>query len=229
MDKKDIKEIEEILGYEFKDKSILQLALTHSSYANENKELNTGNYERLEFLGDALLEAVVSEYLFTKYPLEQEGVLSKRRSRMVCETTLAIVARDMGMGKFLLLGKGEENSGGHDRSSILSDCIESIIAAIYMDGGYLEVKKFIYKIYLTIIEEKTLFYDSKTRLQEILQEYSTDPIIYEVVEERGPDHNKFFAIQVSHRGEVLGKGEGRNKKNAEQDAAANAIEKIYNE
>ncbi len=226
MDKKRLKEIEEIISYKFNDSSLLELAFTHSSYSNEMKSGRLSNNERLEFLGDAVLELVTSEYLFTKYALENEGKLSKMRASIVCEPTLAGFSRDMSFGDYLLLGKGEDASGGRDRDSLLSDGVEALIGAIYLDGGYPKARKFIKKKFLKNIEDKKLFVDNKTYLQELLQRSSNLAITYEVIDERGPDHQKFFVVVVKHGDEVIGRGEGKSKKAAEQDAASNAINNL---
>ncbi len=165
----DLGKLEALIGYEFKDKNLLRQALTHSSYANEQKINKSGDYERLEFLGDAVLEVVSSEFLFHKYPDLPEGKLTKIRASMVCEPSLAICARDLELGRFILLGKGEEATGGRERESITSDVMEAIIGAIFLDGGMEKAKAHISRFVLSDLENKVLFYDSKSTLQEVLQ------------------------------------------------------------
>ncbi len=169
MNTNDLEKLESLIGYEFKDKSLLKQALTHSSYANEQKINRSGDYERLEFLGDAVLEVISSEFLFHKYPDLPEGKLTKLRASMVCEPSLAICARDLDLGKFILLGKGEEATGGRNRESITSDVMEAIIGAIFLDGGMEKAKAHIEKFILSDLEDKALLYDSKSTLQDVMQ------------------------------------------------------------
>lgn len=219
----DLKLLEEKIGYSFARKELLIQAVTHSSYANERKINRTEDYERLEFLGDAVLELISSDYLFHEKPDVAEGKLTKLRSSMVCEPALAYCARDIGLEKFILLGKGEENTGGRDRDSIISDVMEAVIGAIYLDGGFDSAHDFIHKFILTDLEDKILFSDSKTALQEIIQAMGYKSFEYELVDEKGPDHSKIFAVDARLNGEVIGHGEGRTKKAAEQKAAYEAI------
>lgn len=218
-----INELQKRIGYSFKNIELLKQAITHSSYSNEQKINRTAHYERLEFLGDAVLELITSEFLFQNYPYEQEGKLTKMRASTVCEPTLAFCAKDLEIGKFLLLGKGEEGTGGRERESITSDAMEAIIGAIYLDGGVEEAKKYIYKFILSDLEDKHLFYDSKTNLQEMIQGEFRNEFHYEVVEESGPEHDKTFRVKVLMEGKTIGNGTGRTKKAAEQKAAYEAL------
>lgn len=223
-----IEEFEKIIGYSFNNKELIKEALTHSSYANEHRLTDIGNNERLEFLGDAVLEILISEYLFNQYPNEPEGYLTKMRASIVCEPTLALCSKDIRLGDFLLLGKGEELTGGRERKSITSDAFEAVIGAIYLDGGFANAKEFIEKFILADIKNKQLFYDSKTILQEIIQAKGDKNLVYKLVAENGPDHNKQFEVNAILDDEVVGKGVGRTKKAAEQEAAYNAIIAINN-
>ena len=217
-------ELEERTEYVFQDKALLFQAMTHSSFANEHKYERTKDNERLEFLGDAVLEIISSEFLFLNYPKMPEGDLTKLRASIVCEPTLAVCARELGIDKYLLLGKGEEHTGGRNRDSIVSDAMEALIGAIYLDGGFANAKEFVQKYILTDIEHKKLFYDSKTILQEIVQrDYKEDEISYVLIGEEGPDHDKTFIIQVKIGAVPVGQGSGRTKKAAEQAAAYQAI------
>ena len=220
---KRIEEFEKIIGYSFKNKSLISEALTHSSYANEHRINDMSNNERLEFLGDAVLEISISEYLYNRYPDEPEGYLTKMRASIVCEPTLALCSKDIRLGEFLLLGKGEELTGGRERKSITSDAFEAVIGAIYLDGGFANAKEFIDKFILADIKDKQLFYDSKTILQEIVQAKGDKNLVYKLVGENGPDHNKQFEVNAMLGDEIVGKGIGRTKKAAEQEAAYNAI------
>ena len=220
---KILKELERALGYRFQNLSLLQQAITHSSYSNEKNLGKLGCNERLEFLGDAVLEIVSSEFLFQKYPSLPEGELTKKRASMVCEPTLAMCARVFHLEKFLLLGRGEENTGGRKRDSVVSDALEAVIGAIYLDGGLESAKQFILNHVLNDMEHKHLFYDSKTILQEIVQENGKNPVSYHLVREEGPDHNKIFTVEVRIDQELLGIGQGHTKKAAEQAAAYQAV------
>ncbi|MCQ2492609.1 MAG: ribonuclease III [Lachnospiraceae bacterium] len=219
-------ELENIIDYHFKNKDLLKMALTHSSYANEKRIKKTMNNERVEFLGDAVLELIMSDYLFHTYPNKNEGQLTKMRSSLVCEYTLAMCAKDISLGKYLLLSKGEHMTGGRERDSILSDAFESVIGAIYLDSGYEKARIFVEKYLLQDVEDKTLFYDAKTILQEMAQKESGQNVVYTLIGESGPDHNKTFTVQVEFNGVVLGIGEGRTKKAAEQKAAYESILKM---
>ena len=181
------------------------------------------DYERIEFLGDAILELVSSDFLFNKYPDMPEGELTKKRAILVCEPSLAFCARQLNVGKYLRLGKGEALTGGADRESILADCVESIIGAIYLDSNLENAKKFILNNVLVDVDGKHLFYDSKTKLQEIMQSKGHNTISYKLVKEEGPEHDKKFYVEVIINDIVCGQGVGRNKKSAEQNAASAAI------
>lgn len=214
---------EERIGYHFKDKSLLKQALTHSSYTNEQKIHKVKHYERLEFLGDAVLELVSSEFLFHQNPNMPEGELTKTRASMVCEPSLAFCAKDIEVGKFILLGKGEDNTGGRKRDSIISDVMEAVIGAIYLDGGMSKAKDFINRFILSDLEDKQLFFDSKTNLQELIQGKLKKEFHYELLDETGPEHDKTFYVEIKMEDEVIGKGKGRTKKAAEQQAAYEAL------
>ena len=221
--------LEEKIGYYFKNRELLKAAITHSSVKNEIKDKNLKNNERLEFLGDAVLELASSKCLFLKYPDMSEGKLTKLRASIVCEQTLASCARNLGLGDFLILSKGEENTGGRHRDSIISDAMEAVIGAIYLDGGFENADNFINQFILNDIEHKQLFHDSKTLLQEIVQkDYPGKDLTYELIRESGPDHDKLFNVQVEMESQVLGEGEGKTKKAAEQQAAYNALIKLQN-
>ncbi|NLJ90480.1 MAG: ribonuclease III [Clostridiales bacterium] len=223
---KDWKKFEGIIKYEFNNKSLLRQALTHSSYSNERQMHKLYNNERLEFLGDAVLELITSEYLYKSHPNVPEGNLTKLRATYVRESSLAYCARQMDLGNYLFLGKGEDATGGRERDSILSDALEAIIGGIFLDGGFTNAKEFVTKEVLNRIEQAELFFDSKTILQELVQSKYTDAIVYELINEEGPDHNKEFTVAVTLNNEKLGEGKGRTKKAAEQQAAHQAIKKI---
>lgn len=218
-----IKELEQRIGYQFHDISLLKRALTHSSFTNEQKINRTGDYERLEFLGDAVLELTSSEFLFHEHPEVPEGELTKMRASMVCEPALAFCARDLELGKFIRLGKGEENTGGRERDSIISDVMEAVTGAIYLDGGMEPARQFINRFILSDLENKRLFYDSKSNLQEVIQGKLKKEFWYELLEESGPEHNKVFKVSVHMEDEILGEGTGKTKKAAEQQAAYRAL------
>ena len=218
-----LEELENKLGYHFHDRRLLEHALCHSSYANERHWDRLQNNERLEFLGDAVLELATSEFLYQNYPTMPEGEATRTRASIVCEQTLALCARDLGLGEWLRLGKGEELTGGRDRDSITSDAMEALLGAIYLDGGFDNAKEFLHHFILNDIEHKKLFYDSKTILQEQIQSETEEPIHYELVKEEGPDHNKRFTVNVVLGEKVLGSGSGRTKKAAEQEAAYRAL------
>ena len=221
-----IAELEDRIGYHFSNQMLLRQAVTHSSFTNEQKINKYGHYERLEFLGDAVLELISSDFLYHTYPNEPEGKLTKMRASIVCEPALAFCAKDIELGSFLLLGKGEESTGGRERESIVSDVMEAVIGAIYLDGGIEPAKEFIYRFILSDLENKQLFYDSKTNLQEIMQSGGGKEYHYELVEEKGPEHDKIFVVEVLVEGESYGRGSGRTKKAAEQQAAYEALLKI---
>ena len=223
---KKLLELEQRIGYKFENFDLLVKAMTHSSYANEHRYEKKENNERLEFLGDAVLELISSDYLFAKYPETPEGVLTKKRASMVCGPTLALCAREIPLGDYLLLGKGEDATGGRKRDSIVSDAMEALIGAIYLDGGFANAKEFIDRFILNDIENKQLFYDSKTTLQEIVQGSYDDDVRYELVKEEGQYHNKSFYDHDLLGSTVLGEGTGHTKKAAEQQAAYCAIKKL---
>lgn len=222
-----LNKFEEIIKYKFKSIEILEKSLTHSSYSNEDKFYTKVNNERLEFLGDAVLSIVVSRYIFDKYPDYPEGDLTKLRSQVVCEDTLSLVAANLNVGSFLLLGKGEESSGGRERKSILADAVEAIIAAIYIDGGYKEAENFVLANitkYIQLAVKGKIISDYKSYLQEYYQSKSQScKIRYVVTKEEGPDHEKMFHVNVAVNKTVVGSGTGKSKKLAEQDAARNAL------
>jgi len=221
-----VTELEERIQYSFKNKETLKLALTHSSYANE-KRLGKGGYnERLEFLGDAALELSISKYIYEKFPDMPEGELTKLRASIVCEGSLAKISRQLNLGKYLFLGKGEMHTGGRDRASVLADAFEAVAGGICVDGGFEEANKYILNNMEELIEELRDTFkdvDYKTRLQEIIQKDSKIPVQYIIVDEKGPDHGKEFTARVVHDEKVLGEGKGKSKKEAEQNAAKAAI------
>lgn len=224
-----LEELERIIGYKFQTIGVLQEAITHSSFANENRNQQMKDNERLEFLGDAILDLIVSEYLFKKHPEMPEGDLSKIRASIVCEASLAKVARESELGQYILLGKGEEITGGRQRASILADMFEAITGAIFVDGEFEDVRQFITNTLIQSVDHlsiEDLYTDYKTLLQENIQKESTMPIRYEVVEEKGPDHDKDFYVEVSHGDVCLGRGIGKSKKEAEQNAARVAIKNL---
>ena len=214
---------EKKIGYTFRDKKLLRQALTHSSFANEKRLNKLSNNERLEFLGDAVLELTSSEYLFHEHEKMPEGDLTKLRASLVCESTLALCARELALGEYILLGKGEAATGGRERESILSDAMEALIGAIYLDGGLTSAKEFIGRYILSDMENKKLFFDSKTILQEIVQSEYKKQLCYELLSEEGPDHNKKFTVLAHMEGTPLAQGVGRTKKAAEQNAAYHSI------
>lgn len=216
-------DLEQVIGYSFHDKQLLKEALTHSSYANEMKINKGRDYERLEFLGDAVLELVSSEFLFTEHHEKKEGVLTRMRASMVCEPALAFCAKDMQLEKYIFLGKGEEATGGRMRDSIISDVMEAVIGAIYLDGGMEAAKSHIHRFILSDLEHKILFYDAKTILQELVQKDKLGELHYELLSESGPEHEKIFHVCVCLAQKVIGTGEGHSKKHAEQQAAYQAL------
>ena len=228
MDQK-LKQLEEKIGYAFHDRSLLKKAMMHSSYINEKQLPKHECNERLEFLGDAVLELVSSEFLFHAHPDMPEGELTKTRASMVCEPSLAFCARELKLGEYLLLGKGEDATGGRQRDSVTSDAMEALIGAIYLDGGFANAKEFIHRFVLNDLEHRKLFFDSKTILQEIVQAHFREHIQYELVNEEGPDHNKSFEVAVYIGRDCLGTGKGSTKKAAEQEAAYRSILKLHQE
>ena len=218
-----IKELQTKIGYQFQDEEILLSALMHSSYANEKRLPKTKCNERLEFLGDAVLELVSSDFLFHANPQMTEGKLTRLRASMVCEPALAYCARDLKLHEYIRLGKGEEMTGGRHRDSIISDVMEALIGSLYLDGGFKVAHDFIYKFVLSDLEDKILFYDAKTVLQEMVQESPQGSLTYKLIKEEGPDHDKSFQVEAYVNGEAISRGAGRTKKAAEQQAAYNAI------
>ncbi|MCI5611612.1 MAG: ribonuclease III [Roseburia sp.] len=221
-----LEELQDKIGYRFQNTDLLKQALTHSSFANEQKINKLKDYERLEFLGDAVLELVSSEFLFRENPQMPEGQLTKLRASMVCEPALAYCAKDIDLGSYILLGRGEEYTGGRYRSSITSDVMEAIIGAIFLDGGIENAKKHIYRFILSDLENKILFLDSKTILQEEIQKKKDAQLRYELIGESGPDHNKQFTVDAYLNDVLIGSGTGRTKKAAEQQAAYEALLKM---
>ena len=221
-----LNELEQKIGYRFSDFSYLEHAMRHSSYCNEQKMDRFMNNERLEFLGDAVLELVTSEFLYLNYPKMPEGEATRKRASMVCEQTLALCAKEIELGSYLYLGKGEAHTGGRERASVISDALEALIGAIYLDGGFTSAKEFVERFILNGIEEKQLFFDSKTIFQEMMQSITTEPIHYKMVGEEGPDHCKTFTVELFVGDRSAGIGSGKSKKAAEQAAAYDAIKKI---
>ncbi len=218
-----LKQLEEKIGYCFTDKELLRQAVTHSSFANEQKINKRKDYERLEFLGDAVLETITSVFLYETYPDLKEGELTRMRATIVCGASLAFCAKDMELGKYILLGRGEEATGGRKKENITSDVVESIIGAIYLDGGYAKAEEFIHRVILSDLENKQLFFDSKTLLQEYVQQDNRNMLEYVLLSETGPDHDKDFFVEVRVNGKPMGNGAGKTKKAAEQKAAYEAL------
>lgn len=222
----DFVSFEQLIGYQFKNKKFLKNALTHSSYANEKKWAYEQNNERLEFLGDAVLELISSDCIYHEHAHDMEGSMTKLRASLVCERSLADSARQISLGNYIMLGKGEAATGGAERDSILSDAFEALIGAIYLDGGLGKAEIFVRRFVLSDIDKKKLFYDSKTALQEMVQNKGDNPVSYELVSQTGPDHARVFEINCLIAGTVAGTGTGRSKKTAEQNAAYEAILKL---
>ncbi|MBD8917356.1 MAG: ribonuclease III [Lachnospiraceae bacterium] len=219
----DYQELEKKIGYTFQNRALLKQAVTHSSFANEQKINRQKHYERLEFLGDAVLELVSSDFLFQTHPEMPEGQLTKLRASMVCEPALAYCAKDLTLDSYIQLGRGEEATGGRYRDSIVSDVMEAVIGAIYLDGGMEPARTYIHRFILSDLENKQLFLDSKTNLQEYMQQNLKKEFHYRLVEESGPEHDKVFLVEVVMEEKVLGRGKGRTKKAAEQQAAYEAL------
>ena len=219
--------IEDKLGYVFKNRGLLINALTHSSYANENRGRSCESNERLEFLGDSVLGLVVADALYRRCPELPEGRMTRLRAQLVCEESLHSVATRLGLGEYIRLGRGEEHTGGRSRASILADATEALIAAMYLDGGMEVARDFITRYILSGRENGYVaFGDSKTELQELVQKKSGSVLSYELLAESGPDHDKTFTSQVSLNGRPIGSGEGRTKKEAEQAAARAALREL---
>ncbi|MCD8328529.1 MAG: ribonuclease III [Ruminococcus sp.] len=219
-----ISEFEEIIGYSFKDKNLIYTALSHSSFANENKKQRKSN-ERLEFLGDSVLSIIVSDYIFEHYTFLPEGELTKIRASLVCEKALFGFAKQIRLGDFIMLGKGEINTGGRTRPSILADAFEAVIAAIYLDGGMEAAKKHVLRFIPKDLDPKHYqITDYKTVLQEIIQRNPEETVEYVLTDEKGPDHDKEFTVAVMLNSNVIGEGKGKSKKSAEQMAAKQALD-----
>lgn len=226
---KKLMELEKIIVYQFNNTNNLKEAITHRSFANEHRNHQMKDNERLEFLGDAILDLIISKYLFDKYPVMPEGDLSKVRASIVCEGSLAKTARNIDLGAFILLGKGEEMTGGRTRNSILADAFEAVTGAIFVDGAFEDVVKFLQTTLIENVDSlsvEDLYTDYKTILQENIQKESMQPLHYEVVDEKGPDHDKDFYVAVYHGELCLGKGIGKSKKEAEQQAAKTALKAL---
>ncbi len=219
----DFSELEKKIEYTYKNKNLLRQAMTHTSFANEQKINKLESYERIEFLGDAVLEMVSSEYFYFEKPQTSEGSLTKMRASAVCEPSLAITARQLELGKYLLLGKGEEATGGRERDSIIADAVEALIGSIYLDSGLEQAREFILKFVLNDLENKQLFYDAKSILMETLQARKLQEFEYRLVGEEGPDHEKLFKTEAVLNGRRIGYGEGQSKKVSEQHAAYEAL------
>ena len=217
--------LEEKLGYTFQNTALLENALTHSSCANESRGKLQSN-ERLEFLGDSILGMVVADHLYRNHPDLPEGDLTRTRAALVCEGSLVEVAQQLNLGSYLKLGKGEDAGGGRERPSIVADAVEAVIAAVYLDGGIGSARKIIQKFILDREEEKSASRDYKTALQELVQRESGQVLGYQLIGAEGPDHAKIFSVEVDLNGTPIGKGKGRSKKEAEQNAAKAAIEKL---
>jgi len=226
MENENTSALEEVIGYHFRNESLLISALTHPSYMNERKINKWDHYQRLEYLGDAVLELVMSEYLYKEHPELPEGELSKLRASMVCEPALAFCANNLNLGEYIFLGKGEDMCGGRKRDSILSDVFEAIIGAIYLDGGFEAAKKHISRFVMEGIGERTLFVDSKSILQEELQKNPGTVIRYEAVGESGPEHNKEFIVALFINDVKRSEASGHSKKNAEQKCAYQVLKEL---
>ncbi|MBQ7256017.1 MAG: ribonuclease III [Oscillospiraceae bacterium] len=223
-----LSKLEQALSYTFKNKQLLKNALTHSSYANENRASKCPDNERLEFLGDSILGFVIADALYQQFPDKPEGELTRIRADLVCEGNLARVAATIHLGDALLLGHGEANSGGRKRDSIVSDAMESVLAAVYLDGGFDAAKAIILRLILgDVPEDKPRVIDYKTLFQELVQQTKNQAIHYVLVGESGPDHDKHFKMEAILNGKIVGKGSGSSKKRAEQEAARDAIEHLY--
>ena len=220
---KDFKKLTAAIGHDFGNAGLLRQALTHSSYVNEHGLSHTDCNERLEFLGDAVLELAVSRVLYDRYPALPEGDLSRIRSRLVCRASLAALARELELGQYLLLGRGEESTGGRDRESILENTVEALIGAVYLDSGFANAKEFVERFLTNDIEHRQFFYDSKSILQEQCQHGGNLPIEYRLTGAEGPDHDRRFTVEVLIDGAVRGTGTGRSKQAAEQQAAYQAL------
>lgn len=222
-----LSELEKALGYSYRDKTLLRMALSHTSYANEIYKDAFRSYERLEFLGDSILGFVTADFLYRTFPNKLEGELSRIRAELVCEKNLANVAEQLSLGDYLLLGNGEEQTGGRHRASITSDVVEALIAAAYLDGGFEAAKGIVQRLILPQLTDVEKTHDYKTELQELVQRKKDQHLSYALVSECGPDHCKEFTVSVSLNGTVVGDGRGSSKKRAEQAAAAEAIRRLF--
>ena len=221
---KDLNSLEKEIGYVFKKRSLLKQAVTHRSYANENRESGPFN-ERLEFLGDAVLSLISADFLYKKFPSMAEGDLTKLRSSLVCTASLSEYARRIKLGDYLLLGKGELATGGNERDSNLENAFEALIAAVYLDGGIDKARRFVLRFLDDSVETHHIsFKDYKTKLQDIVQESREETLNYVITKESGPDHDKRYEVEVHLNSNVIGKGKGRSKKQAEQEAAKQALQ-----
>ncbi|MDR1892933.1 MAG: ribonuclease III [Oscillospiraceae bacterium] len=221
-----MEKLQATLCYRFKNPEILQNALTHSSYSNENR-ITSGSNERLEFLGDSVLSLVVSDYLYRQFAHLPEGELTKLRASLVCEKTLCRFAKSLDLGGYLLFGKGEKNTGGGERPSILADAFEAVLAAVYLDGGMEEASRLVmFHVKHELKSRSGAITDYKTALQEVIQKNPDSHVDYVQTDETGPDHDKMFTVEVRLGGEVIGIGQGRSKKNAEQAAAMEALKHL---
>ena len=223
-----MEELEKKLGYSFQDRALLETALNHSSYANENRAAGLESNERLEFLGDSVLGQIVASYLFLTYPKMPEGQMTRLRAELVCEQSLHTVAQKLELGRYIKLGRGEEHTGGRQRDSILADAVEAVIAAMYLDGGMEVAKRFIDTYILSGFEAEEIHTvtDYKTALQEHVQRKAGQTLAYELVSETGPDHRKTFTMRVALNDSPIGEGSGRTKKEAEQNAAKAGLEAL---
>ena len=225
-----MKSFEDVISYKFNNKSLLETALTHSSFVNENRKYASEDYQRLEFLGDSVLGFLTAEYLYSKENIT-EGIMTRMRSELVSEKALYEVAKAMDLGKYIRIGKGEEHMGGRERPSVLSDIVESVTAAIYLDSGMDAAKDFVMRFVLNDVHMASaeVSDDYKSALQELIQHDPSNILSYELIEEKGPDHSKTFTFAALLNGEVVGTGSGSTKKSAEQAAARNALEKLNDE
>lgn len=221
--------LQQALGYQFRNPQLLEQALTHTSYANENRARGLSHNERLEFVGDSILGFVVAEYLYRTFPDRPEGELTRMRAELVCERSLAVMAKEINLGSHLQLGRGEERSGGRTRPSILSDACEAILAAAYLDGGFEAAKGIVYRHVLDRVAESVHSGDYKTILQELVQREKNQTLSYQLLDEQGPDHAKVFTVEVLRNGVAVGSGSGHSKKLAEQAAAHEAIRRLFPE
>lgn len=222
-----LSKLEEALGYVYQDKELMRTALSHTSYANEVYKDTLRSYERLEFLGDAILGFATAEYLYHTFPTKQEGELTKIRAELVCEKNLSEVAHQINLGDYLLLGNGEEQGGGRNRASILCDVMEALIAAAFIDGGTQAAQGIVTRLIIPMLSKVLNTHDYKTELQELVQRKRDQALTYELIGEHGPDHCKEFSVRVLLNGEEVGRGVGTSKKRAEQAAAAQAIQKLF--